>query len=121
MASLALAPAYDLAKAVIDPTLPLSVPVLVAGGEIDTTTPFAVDQQPLFPKLAAPRFLVEILAAGHLAFADLCANPFPGCPPGVHDLVNDTSMGFLCAYVAGDRRWLRLLEPQPRLVVTADP
>ncbi len=116
-ASLPLAPEYDSVANFIDPQLPLAVPIMIQGGEVDTTTPFLTDQMPVFDKSAAPRFLVEILGAGHAAFSNFCP-ALPSCPDA---LVTTYGFGFLGRYVAADRRWASLIEPLAGAVLTADP
>ncbi|MDJ0787195.1 MAG: hypothetical protein QNK05_10350 [Myxococcota bacterium] len=114
-ATLPLAPEYDSVATLIP--LPLSVPIMIQGGEIDTVTPFATDQIPVFDLSERPRFLVELLGTGHAAFSNFCFAP-ELCPEG---LVRQYAYGFLGRYVAADRRWASLIAPAPGVVLTADP
>src|SRR5438445_1525090 len=51
----------------------------------DTLAPFQTDTLAAYALLDGPRFLVEILNAGHFAFSDICAGAIFGtadCAPG---------------------------------------
>ncbi len=121
-AALPLAPVFAPVAALLAPSLPLSVPVMLQVGENDTTTPLITDALPLYDELAAPRFLVELLGAGHPVFADFCATPIPDlCPADGHALVARFALGFLGRYVADDLRWDALVTEVPGVVLTADP
>lgn len=123
-AALALAPSYAPVRLFIDPSLPLAIPVMVQGASLDETTPFEVDQRPLFERLVAPRYLVEIFGTGHFAFGDA---PCASCGADVlpqeraHALAQRFGFAFLGRYVAGDRRWENLLAPASGASFTADP
>lgn len=116
-AALPLAPEYDSVAPFVAALLPLSVPIMIQGGEFDTTTPFLLDQVPLYNQMVATRFLVEILGGGHGSFTDFCSAPAV-CDFG---LINHYAFGFLGRYVASDRRWASLISAQPGAVLTADP
>ena len=127
-AVLPMAPSYAPAKGIIDVGLPLVEPALVMGGELDATTPFDVDAAPLYRELVAPRFLVELLGAGHGAFSDLCGSPAePACvpaepdPAALQERIVRYAMGFLGRYAAWDRRWQALLDAGEGVVLEADP
>ena len=121
-AALPLAPVFAPVAPLLGPILPLPVPVMLQVGERDTTTPLATDARPLYDRLAPPRYLVELLGAGHPVFEDICAAPFPDlCPADGHALVARFSLGFLGRYVADDLRWDALVTPTPGVVLTADP
>jgi predicted dienelactone hydrolase len=51
----------------------IAIPTLVLGGERDTVVGFA-ESELAYARVAAPRFLVELLAANHLSFVDDCFN-----------------------------------------------
>src|SRR5439155_6635723 len=79
-AALALAPARpDLSGGRI------KIPTMIEGAELDTLAPFQTDTLAAYALLDGPRFLVEILNAGHFAFSDICAGAIFGtsdCTPG---------------------------------------
>ncbi len=111
-ASLAMAPAYSAVGSIIDAVLPLGIPTMVMGGTNDFSTPFLVDQVPLYDKLASPRFLVEVVNGGHLNFQDICDfGTFCGQvdQPTGHGIILPYALGFLGHYVAGDPRWQSLI------------
>lgn len=121
-AALPLAPVYAAVAPLLAPGLPLPVPVMLQVGENDATTPPETDARPLYEALAPPRFLVELLGAGHPVFEDSCATPLPGvCPEDGHARVARFALGFLGRYVAGDLRWEALLAPAPGVSWSADP
>ncbi len=113
-AALALAPA-----AVPEPAAPIAAPLMVMTGEIDSLTPFQTDAVPSYGLGTGPRFLVEILNAGHCAFIPLCAAQFcgAGCDPPapspaqLNTLVLRYAVPFLQRYLKGDRAAARALHP----------
>ncbi|HZR82859.1 MAG TPA: dienelactone hydrolase family protein [Candidatus Binatia bacterium] len=131
-AVLALAPG---ASAIVLPQADaIGVPAMIQGGQKDTVAPFAQNQQALYDRLRAPRFLVQILNTGHFAFADACLSPtgttYPDCAAGTlsqedaHALVVRFAVPFFETYLAGDRRWASLLAPDQLpdgVVYVADP
>jgi predicted dienelactone hydrolase len=114
-AALALAPAL---VGGIEPGT-IHIPAMIQGAEVDSLATFR--QSTLaFAHLAGPRFLLEILRAGHFAFTDICASflyPGPDCGPGTltqdeaHAQVLRFGVPFFLRYLAGDRRFARLLRP----------
>ena len=126
-ASLALAPAR--------PALSggrIKIPTMIQGAEKDTLAPFQTDTLGSYALLDGPRFLVEILNAGHFAFSDICAGAIfgtPDCAPGTisqddaHHLVLRYGIPFLTRYVGRTRRFDRLLKPPavPGVMFQAEP
>ncbi len=113
----------------------IHVPTLIVGGSLDTTTPFAVEQEPVFaglPSGASVVGLAELDSAGHFTFSDFCEVDrtllaFLGgfdeaCQPRhlpwryAHDVVNLLSLDFFDATLRGDaaaRARLAALVSQP--------
>ena len=76
------------AKAFGDRAADLQVPILIIGGEADTTTPVDEEAIPIFEALTAEtRHLALIEGAGHFTFTDICALPgeWNGCGPDYID------------------------------------
>jgi len=108
----------------------ITIPVLIVGGSIDTTTPFAQDQQRPFDALPEGAMVVavgEIANAGHFTFSDFCEvnrgllNFLGGfdeaCEPRhlpwrhAHDIINYLSLNFFDATLRGDPAALARLSP----------
>jgi predicted dienelactone hydrolase len=116
-AALALAPAL---MATVEPGT-IRIPTMIQGAEVDSLAPFQQESTAAFARLTGPRFLLEILRTGHFAFSDICAGfLFPGggdCAPGTltqdeaHTQVLRFGVPFFLRYLAGDRRFARLLTP----------
>ena len=114
-AALALAPARpDLTGGRI------KIPTMIEGAERDTLAPFQTDTLGAYALLDGPRFLVEILNAGHFAFSDICAGAIfgtPDCAPGTisqddaHHLALRYGLPFLMRYVGRTTRFNHLLKP----------
>ncbi len=118
IAALALAPALFAA---LDPGQ-IKTPTMIQGAELDSLAPYQTDAVGAFGRLVGPRFLLDILNAGHYAFSDLCAAVLFGgrghdCDPGTlsqadaHADVLRFGVPFLLRYVGGQRRFARLLTP----------
>lgn len=112
-AAMPLAPEFAFTEPLFGSLLPLSIPTLVQGASEDGTTPFVAHQVALFDRLVAPRFLVELLGEGHLAFTDLAS-------PETWARVNRFALGFLGTHGRRDRRWSALLTPTAGVVYVAD-
>jgi len=108
----------------------IHVPTLILGGSIDTTTPFAANQQTpfdLLPSGAAIVGLGELADAGHFTFSDFCEVPrdllsFLGgfdeaCEPRhlawrwAHRIVNYLALNFFDATLGGDAEAAARLTP----------
>ena len=50
-------------------------PLAIFGGSVDHTCPFDANQRAPYDLAQTPKFLVEIMGAGHLDFSDLCEVP----------------------------------------------
>ena len=112
----------------------IRIPTMLQGADADTFAPFASNDVPEYARLAGPRFLLEILHTGHFAWVDVCAAPIfhtTDCGPGTNTIGQDEAHGlvlrfavpFVERYVAGDRRWGRLLKPAgapPGVVLQAE-
>lgn len=100
----------------------LAIPTMIIGSERDQVVGFA-ESEHAFAHLVGPRFLVELLAAGHLSVTDDCA---PLCvPQGVsqdeaHRLVLRYAMPFLQRYLAG-HHGARVPGPTSGVMLTAEP
>jgi predicted dienelactone hydrolase len=114
-AALALAPAIIAIE-----SLRIDIPTMVQGGELDTSTPYETATLGAWAMLTGPRFLVELLAAGHFAFSDVCAGAIfgtPDCGPAAisqdeaHAFVNRFAVPFLLRYVANRKSFGRFLRP----------
>ena len=110
---LALAP-------VVAPGITIKVPLMVMTGELDSLTPFTEDAEPSYALGTGPRWLVEILRAGHCAFIPLCIESFcgVGCEPGAltpaegNALTLRYAVPFLLRYLDGDRKAAKALRPE---------
>jgi len=111
-AALALAPSTA-------PGLVIRSPLMVMTGELDSLTPFTEDAEPSYALGTGPRWLVEILRAGHCAFIPLCAEQFcgAGCeagalpPADANALVLRYAVPFMLRYLEGDRGAAKALRP----------
>src|SRR6059058_3692349 len=92
---------------------------MIEGAERDTLAPFQTDTLGAYALLDGPRFLVEILNAGHFAFSDICAGAIfgtPDCAPGTisqddaHHLALRYGLPFLMRYVGRTTRFNHLLK-----------
>jgi predicted dienelactone hydrolase len=109
----------------------ITKPILIQGGSIDTTTPFASQQEApfeLLPSGAPVVALAELIDAGHFTFSDICEVPRnlvgaiggfgEACTPRhlawrhAHDIVNYLAVNFFDATLSGDRKALRRLRPR---------
>jgi len=109
----------------------ITKPILIQGGSLDVTTPFATQQKApfeLLPSGAPVVGLAEIVGAGHFTFSDICEVPrdlvgFIGgfgeaCTPRhiawrhAHDIVDYLALNFFDATLGGDRAALRRLRPR---------
>ncbi len=113
-AALALAPASPPSD-----LPPIKAPLMVMTGEIDSLTPFETDARPAYALGRGPRFLIEILNAGHCAFIPGCITLVcgAGCEPTnlptpqANALVVRYGVPFLERYLAGLRSVTKLLQP----------
>lgn len=110
----------------------IKIPTMIEGAERDTLAPFQTDTLAAYALLDGPRFLVEILNAGHFAFSDICAGTIFGtadCAPGTisqddaHHLALRYGLPFLMRYVGRTTRFNHLLKPPavPGVMFQADP
>lgn len=118
--ALALVPGGTAALSAND----ITIPTMVIGGERDVVVGFA-ESEKAYQRLAGPRFLVELLAANHLAVVDGCA---PLCSPDdipqdvAHRLVLHFALPFLRYYLAqGHVRGPAPVRPAPRTRLDAEP
>jgi predicted dienelactone hydrolase len=119
--------AIPLAPAV-PPNQLLTVPSLHMMGEIDSLVNNAAIQT-TYNNALPPKYLVEILDAGHYAFSNGCfAGPDCNPPatltqPESHALVRRFVLPFLKVYLAGDTSFLPFLvpPPSPAVVFQAEP
>src|SRR5262249_5138799 len=100
----------------------VTLPTMIIGSEQDQIVGFA-DSQAGYNRLAGPRFLVELLAAGHLSVTDECA---PLCIPqglsqdDAHALVLRYALPFFRRYLAGRHRFA-IPGPRPGAGPPAEP
>lgn len=123
IATFPMAPGFK-GGATPDMVAELKRPVMIFGGSVDGTTPFETDQQAAYDVAADPRYLIEILGAGHLDFSNLCDIPIAtlfvddGCDPTqidpaeVHTRVNAISTAFAKVYIAGNPGYAPFLETE---------
>jgi len=109
----------------------ITKPILIQGGSLDETTPFASQQLAPFQSLpsgATVVALAEIIGGGHFTFSDICEVPralvgFIGgfdeaCTPShlpwrhAHDIIDYLALNFFDATLGGDRGALRRLRPR---------
>lgn len=102
----------------------ITIPMMIIGGENDLIVGFA-ESEAAYERVAAPRFLVELLKGNHLAVTDSC---FPLCIPGeipqeaAHRIVIRNVVAFFRHYLLfGHTHGAGAIRPLPRTVLTADP
>lgn len=95
----------------------LARPLLLIGGSADGTCEFPANQQDPYDKAQLPKYLLEVMNAGHLDFSNLCEVPIAkqfiddGCDPAkidpavVHARVNVVATAFALRYLRGDARY----------------
>jgi predicted dienelactone hydrolase len=95
----------------------LARPLLFVGGSRDHTCEFPANQQDPYDKAAPPKYLLDVLGAGHLDFSNLCEVPLAkqfiddGCDPAhidpavVHDRTNRVATAFALRYLRDDPRY----------------
>jgi predicted dienelactone hydrolase len=91
----------------------LARPVLFVGGSADDTCEFPENQQAPYMIAQTPKFLLEVMNAGHLDFSNLCEVPIAkqlvddGCDPTkidpavVHQRTNAVATAFVLRYQLG--------------------
>jgi predicted dienelactone hydrolase len=89
----------------------LARPVLFVGGSADHTCAFPANQQAPYDLAQTPKFLLEVMGAGHLDFSNLCEVPLAqqfvhdGCDPAsidpdiVHRRANTVATAFALRYL----------------------
>ncbi len=102
----------------------LARPILLFGGSKDETTPFETDQLAPYDFAQPPKYLVEILGAGHLDFSNLCeidgmqAFLDDGCDPEavepliVQARVNTVATAFVQVFLLEDERYAQFLDAE---------
>jgi predicted dienelactone hydrolase len=95
----------------------LARPILLVGGSADETCEFVENQQVPYDLAGPPKYLLEVLGAGHLDFSNLCEVPLAaqfiddGCDPAsidpavVQDRVIAVATAFAYRHVVGDVRY----------------
>jgi len=82
----------------------IDVPMMTLGGQNDELTSMQAQVNPIFNGLTAePRWLGELLGAGHYTFSNACdlVNVFDDCnppyldPQQAHPLINQVTVAFL--------------------------
>jgi predicted dienelactone hydrolase len=125
IAGLALAPALAPVEAQVNR---IDIPMMVQDGAIDSVTPFAANALATYNRLKPPRYLLEILNAGHYAFSDNCF-PSPDCGPDTliqdeaHLFVLRYAIPYLLHWLAGDTSFDAFLSPEATpsgVVLSAD-
>jgi predicted dienelactone hydrolase len=119
--------AVPLAPAV-PPNQLLTVPSLHMMGELDTFVNNPAIQT-TYDNAQSPKYLVEILDAGHFAFSNGCFASADCNPPTTltqpesHALVRRFVLPFMKVYLAGDTSFLPFLvpPPSPAIVFQAEP
>lgn len=102
---------------------PITIPAMIQGAADDQVVPFATNAQPLFGKLAGPRYLVKVLSTSHLSFFDTC-----GCLPtdipqdDAHAIILDYAVPFFLRYMKDGRAAGKVLtRPIDGVELTAEP
>ena len=102
----------------------ITIPMMIIGSENDLIVGFA-ESEAAYQRVAAPRFLVELLKGNHLAVTDSCA---PLCIPGeipqavAHRIVVRNVLSFFRHYLLlGRTDGTGTIRPMPRSLLTADP
>jgi predicted dienelactone hydrolase len=128
------------AMAPVDVVLPnfgsaasIEVPLLVFGGALDQTTPFAMQQAIYDAASNAPvRLLIQLPNGGHMAFSDFCLSfaESPSCTSAPldaaegHDLINLYLTAFFRYYLNGEEQYRNYLlsgnEPSDEVAVVAE-
>ncbi|MFA6032555.1 MAG: hypothetical protein WC889_06620 [Myxococcota bacterium] len=80
------------------------VPSLVMGGSEDDTCPVAIETQPIFDGLPAPKILSIITGASHMSYTNVCSIPLVG-----------SLMGDMCKATMTEDRAFEIINP----IVTA--
>jgi predicted dienelactone hydrolase len=95
----------------------LARPLLLIGGSLDDTCEFPANQLAPFMKAQTPKYLLEVMNAGHLDFSNLCEVPIAqqlvddGCDPTkidpvvVHARTNRVATAFALRYLLSDPRY----------------
>jgi predicted dienelactone hydrolase len=121
IATFPLAPGF-METATPEMTADLGIPILIFGGSEDATCEFEEYQAPAYEAAEHPKWLVEVMGAGHLDFSNLCevelAKLFidDGCdeanidPLDVQARVKTVGTAFAQTYIAGDGRYASSLE-----------
>ena len=112
-AAVALAPARTTVT-----SFRVKAPALVIAAELDTLTPVDDDARQSYGRLRGPRALVELLNAGHCAFAVACLTAAcgAGCEPSAaplaetHRLTLHYAIGFVLRYLAGQKELASVLD-----------
>jgi predicted dienelactone hydrolase len=95
----------------------LARPLLFVGGSLDETCEFPANQQDPYNKAQPPKYLLEVINAGHLDFSNLCEVPLAkqfiddGCdetkidPAVVQARTNRVATAFALRYLRDDPRY----------------
>jgi predicted dienelactone hydrolase len=95
----------------------LARPLLLVGGSLDDTCEFPANQQVPYEIAQTPKYLLEVVNAGHLDFSNLCEVPIAkqlvddGCDPTkidpavVHARTNAVATAFALRYLRADPRY----------------
>lgn len=101
----------------------LARPLLLIGGSLDETCEFPANQQAPYMIAQTPKFLLEIMNAGHLDFSNLCEVPIAqqfiddGCDPTkidpaiVHARTNAVATAFVLRYQLAQSQYDPALAP----------
>jgi predicted dienelactone hydrolase len=95
----------------------LARPLLFVGGSRDDTCEFPANQQAPYEKAMTPKYLLEVMEAGHLDFSNLCEVPIAqqfiddGCDPAhiepaiVQARTNTVATAFALRHLLDDARY----------------
>lgn len=101
----------------------LARPLLLVGGSLDDTCEFPANQEAPYMLAQTPKFLLEVMNAGHLDFSNLCEVPIAqqlvddGCDPTkidpavVHRRTNAVATAFVLRYQLGLTGYDPMLSP----------
>ena len=124
--AVALAPAGNLFFEGEAGLSPITMPLMVMGGERDGTCPMDREVIPIYQYVSSPhKYLVTLLNTGHMSFSNICDLLGPvdeylieeGCgegfstPEEVFAVLNRYTYAFLMTYLMGDERYGQFLTP----------
>jgi predicted dienelactone hydrolase len=100
----------------------ITIPTMIEGAQNDQVVPFATNAQPLFGKLAGPRYLVKVLSTSHLSFFDTGGTPADIPTDDAHDIILHYAVPFFTKYLKSGRAAGKVItQPISGVELTAEP